>query len=385
MKHICFVLDSYPTKTNNGCVFAKHLIWAIADMGYKCTVIAPQVITLGSIKNKNECKKKRIDTTDKGNSIEVYSPFYLHLSSNKRFMKASMKNHFKAVLKVIRKNNIRPDVMYGHFIYQCGLTAARVAKEINVPSYCACGENSLRLEKGSHPYCTGLNSCNWKEILSTLTGVVSVSKNNADLLVENGFIDSDKKIGVFPNGINSNKFFVMDKTQARKALDFPQDAFIVAFTGTFKESKGVAELSAALKNCEDTYSIFMGKGDLKPDCDNILFCGSVPNDRLYLYLNAADIFVLPTKGEGCCNAIVEALACGLPVVSSDLPFNDDVLDESNSIRVDVNNITEIENAITCLKNNRELRKELSKGAVATASKLSIGARAKNILRFMEID
>ena len=53
MKHICFVLDSYPTKTSNGCVFAKHLIWAIADKGYKCTVIAPRPITLNSLKNKN--------------------------------------------------------------------------------------------------------------------------------------------------------------------------------------------------------------------------------------------------------------------------------------------------------------------------------------------
>ena len=35
-KQILFILDWYPTKTNNGCVFAKHLICAIADMGYEC-------------------------------------------------------------------------------------------------------------------------------------------------------------------------------------------------------------------------------------------------------------------------------------------------------------------------------------------------------------
>ena len=382
MKHICFVLDSYPTKTSNGCVFAKHLIWAIADKGYKCTVIAPRPITLNSLKNKNNEEKKRIDVTDKGNKIEVYTPFYLHLSSNRRFMKNSMNNHFKAVRKIMKTYDISPDIMYGHFIYQCGLTVSRIGKILNIPSYCACGENSLRLEKDSHPYCTGLKYCNWKEILNNLEGVISVSSNNSDLLIRNGFIDNNKKMSVFPNGINKDKFYVMDKNKARKKLGLPLDAYIVAYTGTFKESKGIIELSEALKSCENTYSMFMGKGHLSPDCDNILYCGSVPNDELHIYLNAADVFVLPTKGEGCCNAIVEALACGLPVISSDLPFNDDILNESNSIRVDVNSVFQIENAIKKLRDDAGLYNTLKKGAVLSAEKLSINVRAENILRFM---
>ena len=138
----------------------------------------------------------------------------------------------------------------------------------------------------------------------------------------------------------------------------------------------------AAHNVSLVYSMFMGKGHLSPGCDNILYCGSVPNDELHIYLNAADVFVLPTKGEGCCNAIVEALACGLPVISSDLPFNDDILNESNSIRVDVNSVYQIENAIKKLRDDSELYNTLKKGAVLSAEKLSINVRAENILRFM---
>ena len=379
-KQICFVLDWYPTKTNNGCVFAKHLIYAIADKGFDCVVIAPR------IKNANteRVPYKRVEKTANGSEIRIFTPTYLHFTSRKQFIKISMNNHFKAVMKTIKKENLKPDVVYGHFIYQCGLTAARVGERLGVPSYCACGENSNRFENGNQPYTTGFEYADWKNILKNLTGIVSVSSNNKNLLLENGYVDNLMKIGVFPNGVDESKFYVSDKKVAREKLGFSQDAFITVFTGAFTDRKGIGELNAALKNCEDVYSVFLGSGSLEPDCDNILFKGSVSNDMVATYLNASDVFVLPTKGEGCCNAIVEALACGLPVVSSDLPFNDDVLDETNSIRIDVNSVAEIRKAIKLLKNDKELCEELRNGAIRFAEKLSINKRAENILRFMEL-
>ena len=380
MKQICFILDWYPTETNNGCVFAKHLIWAIADKGFECIVIAPKIKNIKT----DIIPYERFDVTEKGSRILVFTPTYIHMGSSKYFMKFSMNNHYKTVMRTIKKERIKPDVVYGHFIYQCGLTASRVGSALKIPSYCACGENSLRLENNSEPYFTGLHFCDWKKILNSLSGIISVSGNNQTLLLNNMFVDSTMKMDVFPNGYNKNKFYVTDKAHARRQLNLPQDVFIVAFTGTFKKSKGVRELCEALNCMDDVYSLFMGKGDLQPSCKNILFCGSVPNDKLYLYLNAADVFVLPTKGEGCCNAIIEALGCGLPIVSSNMPFNDDVLDSTNSIRIDVNNIDQIIYAINKLKNDAGLLQGLHQGAMHFAKRLDINLRADNILRFMEL-
>ena len=379
-KQICFVLDWYPTKKNDGCVFVKHLIYAIADKGFDCVVIAPR------IKNANTEKVpyQRVEQTTNGNAIRIFTPTYWHLTSRKQTIKLSMNNHYKAVMKTIKKEKLNIDVVYGHFIYQCGLTAARVGKALNIPSYCACGENATRFEKGTEPYTTGFNYANWKSILTDLTGIVSVSSNNKDLLIDNKYVPCDMKIGVFPNGVDENKFFSIDKAKAREKLGFNDEDFIIAFTGAFTQRKGISELNLALKNCENVHSVFLGKGESTPDCNNILFCGSVQNDMVATYLNASDVFVLPTKGEGCCNAIVEALACGLPVISSDLPFNDDILDETNSIRIDVTSVKEIEEAIKKLQNDRDLLARLRDGAKASSKNLSIEKRAENILRFMEL-
>lgn len=382
-KQLLFLLDWYPTQTNNGCIFAKHLICAIADMGYDCTVIAPRIVGRNLLQTTDRVPYKTEDTTAGGSVIRIYRPYYLHLSSRKQTMKLSMDNHYRSVLRTIRREKLRPDLVYGHFIYQNGLTAARVGEKLGIPAYCACGENSLRLQPGNQPYTTGLQYHGWRDILAKLSGVVCVSSNNEKLLRKNGFIDSSLPTGVFPNGVDEAKFYPMDKASCRKTLGFPEDAFIVAYTGAFSSNKGADRLSSALSACENVYSIFLGQGALEPDCERILYKGRVPNDQVAAYLNAADVFVLPTRGEGCCNAIVEALSCGLPVVSSDLPFNDDILNQSNSLRVDVEDVAALQQSIQRLQQDDALRKALAQGALTSSERLNIRQRAARILEFME--
>ena len=131
------------------------------------------------------------------------------------------------------------------------------------------------------------------------------------------------------------------------------------------------------------YSVFMGQPmDELPSCKHILYQGPVKHASIADYLNAADIFVLPTLHEGCCNAIIEAMACGLPVVSSNLPFNWDILNEENSILVSPKNVEEVRLAILSLMNDKTKRSRLSNGALNTASSLSINDRVIKIMSFV---
>lgn len=378
--HICFILDGYPYGDNNTCSFARNLIVEIASRGIRCTVITPQICNK---RNRSNVPYYRKDITREGKEIEIFSPPYVHFTSKKCMMGLSMNSHYHAALRTMKNENINPDCVYGHFIYQCGLTAARIGNRLGIKAFCAIGENSTRLEKNSMPYSNGRQYYHWKSILNGLDGIIAVSDYNLRLAVDNDYITSAVPSVVLPNGVNHNIFHPNDKRRARNELGLPQDAFIVVFTGSFSDRKGVRELSDALDTIDDVYSIFIGDGDIAPSCHNILFSGSVPNDSLSTYLNASDVFVLPTKGEGCSNAILEAMACGLPIVSSNLPFNDNLLDETNSIRISPTDANQIRQAILELKNNNTSRRAMAISSEQKSKAFDITKRADNILSFME--
>ena len=110
--------------------------------------------------------------------------------------------------------------------------------------------------------------------------------------------------------------------------------------------------------------------------------GTINHNELPDYLNAADVFVLPTLSEGCCNAMIEAMACGLPIISSDASFNWDVLHETNSLLIDPNSVSQIQDSILKLYNDKQLRNKLADGAIKSASCLTLKKRAERIISFI---
>ena len=167
----------------------------------------------------------------------------------------------------------------------------------------------------------------------------------------------------------------------RKKMNISTKDFILIFVGRFVESKGIKRLCDALKiiNNNNIKAIFIGDGPLKPDYENIIFEGKLEHNRIVDYLSVSDIFVLPTCAEGCCNAIIEALACGLPVISSNKSFNDEILNDNCSIRINEMDVNEIKNAIEELYNDNIRRDKYSVSALKKAKELNINDRAKKIL------
>lgn len=375
INHICFIVPDYPMRGEQVYTFVKQLVEAIADMGVKCTVIASQSFTKKIIRGRDKRPFYWQDITPNGNLIDIYQPTTITFS-NFRIFGRSISAYISKKTKenAYKKLNIKPDVLYAHF-WHSGVTAGVIGQRYNLPVFVATGESRI----GVHELFSEKTIIKG---LKNIKGVICVSTKNMEESLRLNLAPKEKMV-VIPNAINNDLFYPMNKSGIRDELGLEKDDFIVAFTGHFTQRKGSQRLSKALDSIGNVGSIFIGKGETEPTCNNILFKGLLPHNLVGKYLNAADVFVLPTLAEGCCNAIIEAMACGLPIISSNLPFNDDILDGQNSIRIDSNNVDEIASAIQYLKDNPQKRERMSKASLLRANDLDINNRARKIVQFIK--
>ena len=364
--NILILTPDYPDRYKVHYPFVKQLVDEFDKQGHRCYVIAPYSIT----NNKRFYPAKEYD-----GKVMVYRPNHLSFS-NIKIGKFKPSDYFRrrAIKRATKWLPVKPDLVYCHF-WECVVEAYPYAKANNIPLFVATGESSV-----SAFNITGEVTV---EMCDYIKGVICVSSKNKEESVSLGLTTEDTCL-VKPNAVNSELFKKLDKTECRQQLGLPQDAFIVSFVGAFIERKGVKRVADAIKQIKGAlvYSCFIGRGTQDPDCDNILFKGGLPHEDIPVCLNASDVFVLPTLAEGCCNAIVEAMSCGLPVISSNLPFNWDVLDDSNSIMIDPKDVNAIAMAIEKLRDDKQLRDRMAASSLQKAQLLTIDQRAKAIIDFM---
>lgn len=379
IKSILIFSSGYPTPTDPFFAFVEQFAVAVSDKGVKVTVVAPQSLTKHWLRGNELHPRFRHYNFGEGKyGIDVYQPYIITLGN--RFSKYTEWINRLIKIRTLAKIKEKPDVCYGHFWFS-GLGIYPYAKKIGRPLFVACGESNVILENPYKPE-------DIRDFLDYVNGVICVSSKNREESIAAGFTNGSN-CTVIPNAVNPNLFYKKDRDALREKYGYSKDDFIVAYCGAFEHRKGSKRLSHAIDSLTDCdiKSFFIGKGlDFRleePDCKGILFKGPLGHETLPDYLNMADVFCLPTLREGCCNAIVEALACGLPVISSDKSFNYDILDKSNSILVDPMDENAIAIALQNLYKNRQLRERLAVGALKTGENLSIEKRADKVLKFIE--
>jgi len=167
--------------------------------------------------------------------------------------------------------------------------------------------------------------------------LIAVSHDTKNEHVELGI--PEEKIEVIPNGVDMEKFRIIDQEEARKELGLPQDRQIVLFAGYLRPRKGLQYLIEAIPKLVKDHSegkdggsgdgplfLILGEGEQRAELErkiteyhlenNVRLMGLMPHDRMPYFVNAMDCLVLPTQKEGRPNVVIEAMAVEKPVVAS---------------------------------------------------------------------
>jgi len=215
-----------------------------------------------------------------------------------------------------------------------------------------------------------------KSVLKHADRILTVSKETMKYVLKLG---ADKsKTSVIYNGVDSNCFYSIKKGESRKKLGLPKKRRIIFSARRLVYKNGLDTLieSAALvtQDNPDILFVIAGKGPSRKLIENsikelgieenIKLTGFVPDELLPVYYNAANYFILPSSsGEGLPLVLLEAMACGLPVIATTVGGTPEIIDQlKNGILVPPRNPKAIAKALSKLIADEKLGKSIGEEA-----------------------
>jgi glycosyltransferase involved in cell wall biosynthesis len=233
---------------------------------------------------------------------------------------ASIKGHVRRAVEAFR-----PDVIFASWAHPDGYAMQRLGEELGLPVVIKCLGSDLHQllgDKGRGP-----------RIVSALTRaarVVTVSEKQRELLVARGVPTS--RIDTVYHGVDKRMFHPSPKAEARAALGLPAEGEIVTCVAALLPIKRHVDLIAAFERLRrraehrDARLVLVGEGPLRGSLEraaaslglgeHVRFTGNRPHDEVARWMKAADAVSLASDDEGLPNVLVEALACGRPVVAT---------------------------------------------------------------------
>ncbi len=168
--------------------------------------------------------------------------------------------------------------------------------------------------------------------LGKAQSVIAVCQALKDAMIDLGIAAG--KIIVIPNGVDHGKFFPVPQAEAREKLGLPTDKRIILSVGGLVPRKGFDVLIKALghltgkRPAGDFYLAIVGDGPARGSLEQLAaslglgqivrLVGAVPHEQLNSWYSAADLFCLVSDREGWPNVLLESLACGTPVVATNI-------------------------------------------------------------------
>jgi teichuronic acid biosynthesis glycosyltransferase TuaC len=247
------------------------------------------------------------------------------------------------------------DLIDAHFAYPDGAAAVLLGRALARPVVITLRGSIVRLARYT------MHRPQLRYALKTASRVLAVSESLKTVAVGLGI--PDEHVRVIPNGIDTTLFCPGDRTWARQACGLPQQRTVILTVGAVCEGKGqhlvVDALAEIVTRRPDVLYVMVGEFDgiryrrrvhdsiaRTGLSEHVLFVGQQPHDRLPLWYAAADLFCLATRSEGRANVLLEALACGVPVVTTAVGGNPEIVtDGRHGLLVPFGDVRRLRDAI----------------------------------------
>ena len=216
------------------------------------------------------------------------------------------------------------DLIHAHFTYPSGYVGARLKENHKKPVI-------LTVHEERDGFLKEIFSNN-RNLIYTWNFVDKIIRVNEKDLMEFRRLQIDKsKLLFLPNGYSQDLFLPMDSNNARIKLKLPLDRTILVNIASLEAYKGQKYLIEAMKKIlvirQDIMLYIVGQGSLENSFqslineyglqDNVILAGgNKPREEIPLWMNACDLFVLPSLSESFGIVQIEAMACGKPVVAT---------------------------------------------------------------------
>jgi glycosyltransferase involved in cell wall biosynthesis len=199
----------------------------------------------------------------------------------------------------------------------------------------------------------------------------SVSEKNANRLM------------VIPNSVDVEECGKMAALGKKRLSDSFEGRRVVLYCGRLMANKGtdvlIDSIPRILGQISNLLFVFAGPGnldryarkltELKVSKENFLFTGSISRAECLEIMGCSELLILPSFLENCPYAILEAMACGVPVVASDVGGVPEIIQDSkNGITFTAGSSTELSQKVILLLQNKDLQHRLSRNALLTVSK-----------------
>lgn len=295
----------------------------------------------------------------------------------------SMRN---TALRIHRKKPF--DIIFALCLFPEADAALRLSKILNTP----CAALAIGHDVNVLPHLGKIMYRHFVRVVNSLDAIMACGSSVASKI--NAV--STKQVASVYGVVDLEEFTpVSDYAGIRKELNIPLDKFVALYSGHFIKEKGIYEMVEAFdriqKVAPNVMLIICGVG-LEQDrliqlikeknlSHIIQIVGLLDPEQINRWMQASDLFVLPSYNEGMPNAVMEAMACGVPVVTTAVGgLPDAVGDCDGAILVQPKNVDELQQAILKVIRDDQLRQRMSVAARKIAEeKFDVRRNAKAVM------